>query len=141
MRTSITKRFTKNRFVAGLAAAGAAALILSGCSTAAEETPASSGETEAAVEETVAVSLILKNVTNPFFVAMEEGAKAKAAEIGVDLTVGAAKEEGDDQGQIDLIEAAIAQGQAGILITPMSTNVNAAITKAREAGLYVIALD
>ena len=72
---------------------------------------------------------------------MEAGAKEKAAEIGVDLTVGAAKEEGDDQGQIDLIEAAIAQGQAGILITPMSTNVNAAITKAREAGLFVIALD
>jgi fructose transport system substrate-binding protein len=142
MRTSITKRFSKNRFVAGLAAAGAAALILSGCSTAAtEETPASSGGTEEAAQETVAVSLILKNVTNPFFVAMEQGAKAKAAEIGVDLTVGAAKEEGDDQGQIDLIEAAIAQGQAGILITPMSTNVNAAITKAREAGLYVIALD
>jgi fructose transport system substrate-binding protein len=93
------------------------------------------------VQETVAVSLILKNLTNPFFVAMEAGARAKALEIGVDLTVGASKEEGDDQGQIDLIEAAIAQGQAGILITPMSSNIYAAITKAREAGLFVIALD
>ena len=141
MRTSFTSRLKKSRFVSGLAAAGAAALILSGCSTAATEAPASSDETEVVAQETVAVSLILKNLTNPFFVAMEQGAKAKAAEIGVDLTVGAAKEEGDDQGQIDLIEAAIAQGQAGILITPMSTNVNAAITKAREAGLFVIALD
>lgn len=142
MRTSFTKRFAKNRFLSGLAATGVAALILTGCSAAATETAPTSGESEAAVvEETVAVSLILKNLTNPFFVAMEAGAKAKAAEIGVELTVGAAKEEGDDQGQIDLIEAAIAQGQAGILITPMSTNVNAAITKAREAGLFVIALD
>ena len=49
--------------------------------------------------------------------------------------------EGDDAGQIELIENAIAQGQAGILITPMSVNVNDAISKAREAGLYVIALD
>jgi fructose transport system substrate-binding protein len=141
MRTSFTKRFKKSRLLAGLAATGVAAIILSGCSAATTETPATSGESGEAAQETVAVSLILKNLTNPFFVAMEAGAKAKAAEIGVDLTVGAAKEEGDDQGQIDLIEAAIAQGQAGILITPMSTNVNAAITKAREAGLFVIALD
>jgi fructose transport system substrate-binding protein len=141
MRTSFTSRFKKSRFVSGLAAAGVAALILSGCSTAATDEPASSGGTEEAAQETVAVSLILKNLTNPFFVAMEAGARAKAEELGVDLTVGAAKEEGDDQGQIDLIEAAIAQGHAGILITPMSTNVNAAITKAREAGLFVIALD
>ncbi len=141
MRTSLTNRFAKNRFVSGLAAAGIAAMILSGCAAAAPEAPAASEATEEVAQETVAVSLILKNLTNPFFVAMEQGAKAKAEELGVELTVGAAKEEGDDQGQIDLIEAAIAQGQAGILITPMSTNVNAAITKAREAGLFVIALD
>jgi len=87
------------------------------------------------------VSLITKDSTNPFFVAMQEGAKAAAAEQGVELTVGSGKQEGDDQGQIDLIENAIAQGQAGILITPMSVNVNDAIKKARDAGLYVIALD
>ena len=39
------------------------------------------------------------------------------------------------------IEDAIARGDKGILITPMSTGVNAAITKARDAGLFVIALD
>lgn len=141
MRTSFTKRFAKGRFVSGLAAAGVAALILSGCGAAAPEAEAEAPAAGEAAQETVAVSLILKNLTNPFFVAMEAGAKAKAEEIGVELTVGAAQAEGDDQGQIDLIEAAIAQGQAGILITPMSTNVNAAITKAREAGLFVIALD
>lgn len=141
MSTSFTQRIKKSRFVSGLAAAGVAALILSGCSAAAPDAPATSGGSDEAPQETVAVSLILKNLTNPFFVAMEAGAKAKAAEVGVELTVGAGKEEGDDQGQIDLIEAAIAQGQAGILIVPMSTNVNAAITKAREAGLFVIALD
>ena len=141
MRTSFTSRFKKSRFVSGLAAAGVAALILSGCSTAATDEPASSGGTEEAAQETVAVSLILKTLTNPFFVAMEAGARAKAEELGVDLTVGAAKEEGDDQGQIDAIEQAIARGDAGILITPMSVNVNAAIEQARAAGLYVIALD
>lgn len=89
----------------------------------------------------VAVSLITKDSTNPFFVAMQLGAQEKAEELGVDLTIGSGQAEGDDQGQIDLIEAAIAQGQDGILITPMSVNVNGAIQKARDAGLYVIALD
>jgi len=92
-------------------------------------------------DDEVSVSLITKDSTNPFFVAMQEGAKEKAEELGVNLTVGSGQSEGDDQGQIDLIENAIAQGQDGILITPMSVNVNAAIQKARDEGLYVIALD
>ena len=87
------------------------------------------------------VSLITKDSTNPFFVAMQAGAKKNAAALGVKLTVGSGKKEGDDASQIALIEAAIANKENGILITPMSTGVNAAITKARKAGLYVIALD
>jgi fructose transport system substrate-binding protein len=55
--------------------------------------------------------------------------------------VGAGAHDGDEQGQITLIENAIAKGQDGILITPNGPGVNAAIKKARDAGLYVIALD
>ena len=72
---------------------------------------------------------------------MVKGAEAKAAELGIDLTISSGKEEGDDAAQIAAIENAISAKHAGILITIMSTNVNAAITKAREAGLLVIALD
>ncbi|MGB5757885.1 MAG: substrate-binding domain-containing protein [Acidimicrobiales bacterium] len=107
------------------------------------DTTAESSDTTAGGDEggTVSVSLITKDSTNAFFVAMQEGAKAKAAELGIDLTIASGAAEGDDQGQIDAIENAIAQGQAGILITPMSVNVNNAIQQARDAGLYVIALD
>jgi fructose transport system substrate-binding protein len=72
---------------------------------------------------------------------MQAGAKKAGDENGVDITIASGKQEGDDQGQITAIENAIAQGQKGILITPMSVNVNSAIKKARDAGLYVIALD
>ena len=92
-------------------------------------------------ESPVGVVLITKDSTNPFFVAMQKGAKADAAKNNVKLTVASGKQEGDDQGQITAIEDAIARGDKGILITPMSTGVNAAIKKARDAGLYVIALD
>jgi fructose transport system substrate-binding protein len=100
-----------------------------------------SGATGASGEK-IGVTLITKDSNNPFFVTMQTGAKAFAAKQGnINLTVASGKQEGDDQGQIDAIEASIAKGDKGILITPMSTGVNSAIKKARDAGLYVIALD
>ena len=154
------KRSRRGKAFTVIAAAGALSVTLAACGGSDDSGSGDSGGDDAATEETteeateesggdeggdtggtVAVSLITKDQTNPFFVAMIEGAEETAAANGVDLTVGSGKEEGDDQGQIDLIENAIAQGQAGILITPMSVNVNDAISRARDAGLYVIALD
>jgi fructose transport system substrate-binding protein len=145
----MTNRITRGRTFTAIAAVGTLSVILAACSsgTTANTESAAPAATEAAAPAAteaaaaVAVSLITKDSTNPFFVAMQEGAKTAAAAAGVELTVGSGKEEGDDAGQIALIESAIAQGQAGILITPMSVNVNEAIKKARDAGLYVIALD
>ncbi|KRE42558.1 substrate-binding domain-containing protein [Knoellia sp. Soil729] len=119
------------------AVAASTALGLGACnrSSGADSGSGSGGEAP------VGVSLITKDSTNPFFVAMQKGAKADASKNNVKLTVASGKQEGDDQGQITAIEDAIARGDKGILITPMSTGVNAAIKKARDAGLYVIALD
>ena len=89
----------------------------------------------------VGVSLILKNTSNPFFVSMAESAEAEADAIGVTLTVAAGQEDGDTQSQIAAIEAAVARGDQGILITPSGDAVVPALDAARAAGLYVIALD
>jgi fructose transport system substrate-binding protein len=89
----------------------------------------------------VAVTMITKDSINPFFVSMQEGAKKAAGAENVDLTIAAGKEDGDEEGQIQAIENAVAQGQDGILITPNGPGVNPAIQSARDAGLYVIALD
>jgi len=146
-------RFSRGRAFAAVAAIGVASVTLAACSSGSTSTESSAAPAESAAASAapaasegagggaVAVSLITKDSSNPFFVAMQEGAKQAAAQVGVDLTVGSGQQEGDDAGQIALIENAIAQGQAGILITPMSVNVNDAIKKARDAGLYVIALD
>ena len=128
--TSMKKLFSR-RTLAAFAVIGASSLILTACGSSSDD----------AGGDKVGVSLILKNDTNPFFVAMTKGAKAKAAELGVDLSVAAGKDENDDAAQIAAIENAISKKDAGILITPISGGVYAAITKAREAGLYVIALD
>ncbi len=150
-------RLTRGRAAAAIAVTGVLSVTLAACSSgssssessaapaASEAAPAASSAAPAASEAApatdVAVSLITKDSTNPFFVAMQEGAKKSAEALGIDLTIASGKEEGDDAGQITAIETAIAAGQAGILITPMSVNVNDAISKARDAGLYVIALD
>jgi fructose transport system substrate-binding protein len=116
-------------------------LGLAACGSSSSSTTASGSSGSAAAGDKIAVSLITKDSTNPFFVAMQAGAKKAGEANGVDVTIASGKAEGDDDGQIKAIENAIAAKQKGILITPMSTGVNDAIKKARDAGLYVIALD
>ena len=61
----------------------------------------------------VGVTVITKDSSNPFFVAMQKGAKADASKNKVDLTVASGKQEGDDAGQITAIEDSIARGDEG----------------------------
>jgi fructose transport system substrate-binding protein len=125
----MAKLFSR-RTAAIVAVAAASMLVLSACS-----------KSDSGSGDKVAVSLITKDQSNPFFVAMIAGATAKAETLGVELTVSSGKDESDYAGQISAIENAISAKHAGILIVPVSTEVNSAITKAREAGLFVIALD
>jgi fructose transport system substrate-binding protein len=89
----------------------------------------------------IAVTLITKDNSNPFSIAMQEGAKQAAIEEDVKLTIGAGKFDGDDQGQVPHIENAISEGHRGILVAANGSAVNASIKRARDAGLFVIALD
>ncbi len=126
----------RRRFIAAGSLVAAAALALTGCASGGT---ADAGEGSG--DETVGVSLIVKTTTNPFFVAMQDGAEAAADELGVELTLAAGKEDGDEDTQIQAIENAISKGDAGILITPNGPGVEDALVKARDAGLFVIALD
>jgi fructose transport system substrate-binding protein len=92
-------------------------------------------------DEKVGVSLIVKTTTNPFFISMQEGAKKAAEADGVDLKLAAGKADGDEDSQIQAIENAISKGDKGILITPNGPSVVDALKKAKDAGLFVIALD
>jgi fructose transport system substrate-binding protein len=126
----------RRRLIAAGSLAAAAALAFTGCASGGSE----SGS-DANGDEPIGVSLIVKTTTNPFFVAMQDGAEAAADDLGVELTMAAGKEDGDEDTQIQAIENAISKGDAGILITPNGPAVEDALVKARDAGLYVIALD
>ena len=130
----------------GVVTAAAACSSSASKSTTATTAAASQGgsgatASTAASGGTVGVALILKNTSNPFFVSMQKSAQEEAGKAGVRLTVSAGKADGDEQTQITAIENSISAGDKGILITPNGPGVNSAIKKARDAGLYVIALD
>ncbi len=95
-----------------------------------------------AMADGVSACLITKTDTNPFFVKMKEGAEAKAAELGMTLKSYAGKIDGDHEAQVAAVEACIADGAKGILITASDTKaIVDSVKAARDAGLLVIALD
>jgi fructose transport system substrate-binding protein len=126
----------RSRRGVALVAAVAVGVTLSACSGASSQPGANAGG-----DDDVNVTLILKDLVNPFFIALQEGAETQAEKDGVNLTVAAGKRDGDEEGQIQAIENAVLKGEDGILVLPSGPAVNAAITKARDAGLIVIALD
>ena len=86
--------------------------------------------------------LITKTESNPYFVKMKKGAEAEAKTLSVSLKTYTGKYDGDNQAQVSAIEACMANGAKGILITPSSTKaIVPAVEKARKAGILVIALD
>jgi fructose transport system substrate-binding protein len=92
--------------------------------------------------EKIKVGLITKDVTNPFFVKMRQGATAQAKKLGAELVYAAGKSSSDNASQIAAIENMTTAGVKGILITVADAKAeNAAIRKARSAGVLVIALD
>jgi fructose transport system substrate-binding protein len=116
-----------------------ATLVLAGSAVVATVASAGSSRPEAA---TFKVGLITKDVTNPFFVKMKQGATAEAKKLGAELIYAAGKSSSDNAAQIAAIENMTTAGVKGILITVADAKAeNAAIAKARKAGVLVIALD
>jgi fructose transport system substrate-binding protein len=90
----------------------------------------------------IKVGLITKDVTNPFFVKMRAGATAQAKKLGATLIYAAGKNSSDNASQITAIENMVTAGVKGILIAVADAkDENAAIAKARKAGVLMIALD
>jgi fructose transport system substrate-binding protein len=143
-----TRQEGRRRAAITAASALCAAVALAACSSSSSSSSSSSGAatsggstTGSSSGQAVGVSLILKTLSNPYFVTMEKDAQAAAAKDNVNLTVAAGKQDGDTQSQISAVDNAISRGDKGILITTNGNAVNAALNQAKAAGLFVIALD
>ncbi|BAB07451.1 ribose ABC transporter substrate-binding protein RbsB [Halalkalibacterium halodurans] len=119
----------------------ALAAFMVACST---ESPVDEGNAEGGTSEggdgDFTVGLSISTLNNPFFVTLQEGAEAKAEELGVDLITVDAQD--DDAKQISDVEDLIQRGVDLILINPTdSTSVTSAIAAANAAGIPVITVD
>jgi fructose transport system substrate-binding protein len=127
----------KGRWAAGLLVL-ASVLVLAASAVMASVAGARNSKSEAKIK----VGLITKDVTNPFFVKMKAGATAQAKKLGAELKYAAGKNSSDNASQIAAIENMTTARYKGILITVADAKAeNAAIKKARKAGVLVIALD
>lgn len=132
------------RWIRSVVLLAVAAVTLAACSGGNAATGGGSnagGGSTAKAHGPVEVALILKELTNPYFISIENSARIRAAKLGVKLTISAGSSDDDTTTQIDAIDNAIAAGDAGIIITPNGGAVNPSLDQAKSHHMLVIALD
>lgn len=123
-----------------LAACGGA--VASDGASLLESSPGEPTATTAPAAERLRVALVMKTLTNPFFVEMEKGARRAEQELGIDLIVKTGAQETSIEQQISIVDEFIAQQVDAIVIAPgSSTELIPVLKKAQDAGIVVINID
>ncbi len=119
--------------------------LASGCSDPDSQPPPQTGQTLAPPAQPAAkpvIALVMKTLTNPFFIAMEQGARQAERALGVQLRVRTAAQETSIEQQIQIVEELIRAPVDAIVIAPGdSLELIPALKKAQEAGIPVINID
>lgn len=96
----------------------------------------------AAQGDEVTIALVMKTLTNPFFVEMEKGARQAEQELGINLLVKTGAQETSIEQQITIIENLIKDQVDAIVIAPAdSTELIPVLKKAQDAGIVIINVD
>jgi ribose transport system substrate-binding protein len=91
---------------------------------------------------TKTIALVMKTLTNPFFVEMEKGARRAESELGIQLIVKTAAQETSIQQQIAIVEELVKLKVDAIVIAPGdSKELIPALKKAQDAGIKVVNID
>lgn len=88
------------------------------------------------------IALVMKTLTNPFFVKMENGARRAESELGIVLTVKAAAQETSIDQQEQIIDDLIVNKVDAIVIAPGdSQSLVPILKKAAAAGIKIVNID
>ncbi len=88
------------------------------------------------------VALVMKTLSNEYFIAMQKGAEKAAAEMNVDLIVQVAEKEDSTEQLVALVENMIASKVDAIIVTPNDSNAFISVfDKSEKAGIPIIDLD
>ena len=88
------------------------------------------------------IGLVMKTLTNPFFVEMERGAREAESELGVSLIVRTGAQETSVEQQITIVRDMIAQQVDAIVIAPAdSVELIPVLKQAQDAGIVIVNID
>lgn len=88
------------------------------------------------------IGLVMKTLTNPFFIEMEKGARRAEKEFGISLIVKTAAQETSIEQQIQLVNDLIAAKVDAIVIAPAdSQSLVETLKKASDAGIKIVNID
>jgi ribose transport system substrate-binding protein len=88
------------------------------------------------------IGLIMKTLTNPYFIEMEKGARRAEKELGVSLQVKTVAQETSIEQQIQQVNDLIAAKVGAIVIAPTdSQSLVAPLRKAADAGIKLVNVD
>jgi len=93
-------------------------------------------------QKKMVVALVMKTLTNPFFVQMEKGARTAETEFGIQLQVRTGAKETSIEQQIQIVEELILQKVDAIVIAPgSSTELVKVLKKAQDADVKIVNID
>jgi ribose transport system substrate-binding protein len=93
-------------------------------------------------KENKTVALVMKTLTNPFFVEMEKGARKAQSELGINLLVKTGAKETSIEQQIAIVEELINDKVDAIVIAPGSSiDLIPALKKAQDANIKIVNID
>lgn len=88
------------------------------------------------------IALVLKTLTNPFFIDIEKGARRAEKEFGIELQVKTGSEETAVEQQIQIVEDFIQAHVDALVIAPAdSQRLVPVLKKAQDAGIVIINID
>ncbi|KGQ69571.1 sugar ABC transporter ATPase [Chelonobacter oris] len=88
------------------------------------------------------IALLMKTLSNEYFISMQQGAEETAAAMNIDLIVQVAEKEDSTEQLVGLVENMIAKKVDAIIVTPNdSIAFIPAFQKAQKAGIPIIDLD
>lgn len=95
-----------------------------------------------AQEKKVTVAFIPGIASDPFFLAMEKGARAAAEKLGIELIWQGSASEYSPQTQLPFVDAALAQDIDALILVPTDPDsLQPSVTRAEAAGIPVITVD
>ena len=126
----------------------AALFILAGCGAPKDSkplvVPGKTAQTENAKSTAGQknIALVMKTLTNPFFVEMERGARRAEKELGINLIVKTGAQETSVDQQIAIVEELIKRKVDAIVIAPASSiELIPVLKKAQDVGISLINID